>query len=116
MDQRTFNFLNKLNKRIPKKLLSAVVEKKALSPTVKQIAELAQTDPDISQEKKDAMALLLKVGMFDLEIEEVNREAEKKIEEWMGKEIDKAIKKGQIPPPEADEFTKNIRAKWQTKK
>lgn len=84
---------------IPKELLMKLTKKETQAPTIKKVFELALTKPDeeVSPRQKRNIQAMLDSGRLDREVEVLDHEVEKLIDEYIAKEIDKAVKLGRLP-------------------
>lgn len=98
-DEEKFNkVLKEIQGRVPKAFLLNVVVKEKLTPTIEFVMNKAIEDEKIPQEKRDAIKTLLDAGEFTRVKSRENPVFAKKIEEFVNREINKAIKAGRLPP------------------
>lgn len=97
INKKYLKVLMDINAEIPKELKDKLMIKVEKSPTIVKVLNLALLDPEISEEKKAKIRLVLETGDFTEEIEILDKEVEKEIDTWLGYEIDRAIKLGKLP-------------------
>lgn len=93
--------LARIQEGIPKALLSNVVGEVAISPTVRHIMELAIADPDFPPVKKAKLTALLESGELDRKRYRENPRIAKQIDNYVGRQINKSIREGRLPPRSA---------------
>lgn len=89
-----------ISKSIPKELLNRLMKKEKVFPVSKEIMERALTDPNVSARDKRRFAIVLKSGHLDMEIEVMDPEVEKEINDYLDKEFEKSRALGKLPPPQ----------------
>ena len=84
---------------IPKELLMNLTKTEKQSPTIKKVFELALTKPDdeVSPRQKRNIQAMLDSGRLDKDVEVLDHEVEKLIDEYYKVEIDKAVRLGRLP-------------------
>jgi hypothetical protein len=88
-----------IQERIPQELLDNLMKEEVESPTLKKVFELALTKPDseVPAKKKKHIRALLDSGRLDRKVMVLDPEVEKKIDEFISKEIALAVKLGRLP-------------------
>jgi len=90
--------LSDISSRIPKNLLKNAFREEKLTPTVEFVFKKSLEDPKISEEKKSKIKSILDSGdVSKMKILE-NHRVTKMIDQFWGREINKAIKQGRLPP------------------
>lgn len=99
MQKKHLRVIQEIQKRIPQELLSKLMKKEIQSPTMKKVIEHALTLPDseVSPLQKRRYRAALDAGLLDREVEVIDPEIEKQIDEFMTREIDLAVKLGRLP-------------------
>jgi len=97
-EKRVFEELKKIQSKIPKHLLEAAVTVQKATPTIKMVFEKALESDTISEEKKQEIRDQLATGKYDREIVVENAKYTKMIDNFVSREINKAIKEGRLPP------------------
>ena len=111
MNTKTLKVLRGIAKRIPEKYLEKLMRPQPMAPTVKLIAKKALKDKDIPEETKRRLKNVIDAGHLDKTEEAVDPKIEAKIDKWLEKEVDKAIKEGKIPHPKNDKEANNYHKK-----
>lgn len=89
--------LRRIQDSISKEWLDNVVMKEEIAPTSKLIIKKALKDKEVSKEVKERLKNALDSGYLDQMIEVTNPEIEKKIDDYVMEEIEKAVKRGELP-------------------
>lgn len=89
--------LQRIQGTIPACYLKNVLNKEKMFPTVKRVVEQAVQSKDISEEKKEEYKLLLESGDLDREELIENPIIVNKINKWVDKKINEAIKAKRLP-------------------
>lgn len=89
--------LLKIQASAPKLLQKKVVINTPITPTIKMVMEEGLKDPNISQEKKDEIKTLLDAGYFSQEKYQEDPKVAKKLDNYMQRQINKAVKEGRLP-------------------
>lgn len=98
-DEKRFNqVLREIQGRIPPSLLKGAISEKEMTPTIKFVMEKALESEVITPEKKEAIKALLEAGEFSKMKLGENNKITKKIDEFVNRETNKAIKAGLLPP------------------
>ena len=111
MKKSTLKELKRISAGIPKDLLDKLMIEKDVAPSVVEVVRRALVDPDVSAEKKEQLQHLMDSGYMNIKEKVVDPEIEKQIDEYMNKEIERAIKLGRIPDPNNDEDIKHWKKK-----
>lgn len=84
---------------IPQELLMNLTKKEKIAPTARILFEKALKEPDdvVSPRQKRNIQAMLDSGRLDREVEVLDHEVEKLIDEYYKTEIDKAVKMGRLP-------------------
>lgn len=96
-EEYIFKTLQSIQSSVPKQLKDAVIEKTAITPTMDMIVDKALEDDSISQEKKDELSKLKEAGYFSKEKFTENHQVRVQIDNYVNREIKKAIKEGRLP-------------------
>lgn len=87
-----------IQSRIPKTLLKNAVKEKKLTPTIEFVMDKALESPTISEEKKAKIRNLKASGEFTKMKYEDNYKVQELINNFVNREINKAIEDGRLPP------------------
>lgn len=102
--------LKRITESIPKEFLEALMKKETIAPTLKKVLEIGLTkdDSEVSPEEKAKFRTLINSGVLDREVEVLNHDTEKLIDEYLSAEIELAVKMGRLPPeaPQSDYMRK----------
>ncbi len=91
--------LAEINSRLPKMISKNIIQEVSVTPTVKFVVEQAMSDPDFPADKKEKLKTLYELGDFSKKKIVENKKFAKMADQWMAREINKAIKKGELPHP-----------------
>ena len=111
MKKSTIRELQRISQSIPKELLDKLMVTRLKSPTVVEVVKKALADDTVSKEKKEQLQHLVDSGYLNQTETVADPEIEKQIDEYMDKEIERAIKLGRIPDPKKDKDLKDFRKK-----
>lgn len=89
--------LSEIQSRIPRNLIKNAVSEVKLTPTVEFVMDKALEDPKISEEKKAKIRTLKENGEFSKMTYRNNERVQKQINNFVEREIKKAIKDGRLP-------------------
>jgi hypothetical protein len=89
--------LQRIQDSIPTELLAQVTKRERIAQPVEEIIERALIDPEVSQETKERFQMVKDSGYLDREIDVENREVTRKIDQFIESEIEKAVKRGELP-------------------
>lgn len=99
MRKKHLRVIRDIQSRIDPELLQKLTKKEKVSPAVKKVFEKALEKPDseVSPRKKRAIRAVLASGKLDREVEVLDKVVEQEIDDFIGKEIEKAVKLGRLP-------------------
>lgn len=97
MKKAHVRILQGIQDSIPKELLDGLMKKVLAYPALKEIATRGKDDPNVSEEDRNKFRIMLDSGYLDKEIEVIDPEVEKKINDFVEAEITKAKKLGRLP-------------------
>lgn len=99
MKKKHLRVIQMIQEGIPKELLMNLTKTEIQSPTMKKIFELALTKPDteVTERQKRNIRAMLASGRLDVQVEVLDTEVERQIDEYMSEEIEKAVKLGRLP-------------------
>jgi hypothetical protein len=89
--------LSDIQSRIPKSLLRDVVSEVKATPTAEFVVDKALESKEIGEEKKKHLQILKDNGDFNKKIIVENKKIARIINEFVAREINKEIKKGNLP-------------------
>lgn len=110
--------LRDIQSRIPKNLLKNAVRQTKLTPTIDFVMQKALESPTVSEEKKDKIRTVISTGEFTKMKYVDNPKIQGMINNFVNREINKAIKDGRLPPREEIkdiDFIKEMFNKMKTK-
>lgn len=90
--------LKEIQSRIPKLLLANALYETELTPTIKMVVDKALESPTFPEEKKVKLRALKGSGEFNKKVTANNPKVQKQIDNFVSREINKAIKSGRLPP------------------
>lgn len=95
---KIFKVLQEIQSRIPPALLNSAVTEVPYSPNLKEVALKAIDEPGFPEEKKEDLRKLLASGDLDKTVPVENKKVTKLIDEFVNREINKAIRQKRLPP------------------
>lgn len=98
----------RIQNSIPKMWLDNVTHKEKHGAVMLEIIEKALVDPEVTEEIKEKCRLLKSSGYLDKEVDVENPKFTKLIDDYVEREIKKAIKRGELPKI-AKDSCKNIK-------
>lgn len=103
MDKKTENILKNISRNVPSHLAQNVV-KTVVDTSEEEVAKMALKDPHISPAKKRRLSKMIDEGRFRQVSTEVNEEVVQQIDEYNSREVEAAIKRGDLADPSTDPF------------
>lgn len=105
MKKKHLKEIQRISKSIPKDLLDRLMKKELVTETSLEIMRKALANPEevahlVSPEELAKYKALLDSGKGNIEIEVVDPEVEKLIDEYLEREFEKSRKLGYLPPPQ----------------
>jgi hypothetical protein len=97
-EKRYGDVLREIQTSVPIEWRKKVVIKKDLTPTVKMVFEKALESETITDEKKSQIRNVLESGELSREVYAEDPVMAKKIDNFVNRRINKAIKDGKLPP------------------
>jgi hypothetical protein len=91
--------LTRINESIPQKMKDRLVVMRNQTPTINKVVSLALHDPEVPEKQKERLRHLKEAGTFSVKREEVNKTAQKEIDDYVTQEIAKSIAAGRLPKP-----------------
>ena len=90
--------LAEIQARIPKEIKDRILRNESAYGALREVMEKSLSE-NITKEKRDEYETILKSGMLDKTVMTTDPDAEKEADEWLGREIQMAIKRGELPRP-----------------
>lgn len=100
--------LKEIQRSIPETMIQAATSQRKLTPTIEKVMDEALVTETISEDKKAQIRHLADLGVFSKEIVSENDKAVKMIDQYVNREINKAIKAGRLPPRSHVKFLPSI--------
>lgn len=99
MKKKHIRVLEEIQSRIPEHLLKTLTKIEPQNPVAKKVFEAALLEPDavVDPKKKFRIKAMLDAGLLDKEVEVIDTEVEKQIDEFISKEVALAVKLGRLP-------------------
>ena len=98
-DEKRFNeVLREIQRSVPAEWRKTVVTERKLTPAVEFVFQKALEDDSISPEKKAQIKNILDSGMVSTSAPQEDPKFSKQIDEYVTREINKAVKAGRLPP------------------
>lgn len=110
--------LREIQSRIPKNLLKNAVKQVKLTPTVEFVVDKMLEKPDLPSEKREQIQALRDAGQFSKMKYIDNPKIQEMINNFVSREINKAIKEGRLPPQKEIkdvDFIRDMYKKMETK-
>lgn len=89
--------LRKINANIPALLKENAYSEESLTPTIEKVMEEALLSDNISEEKKAEVLRLKEQGYFKRKKIIENPKYVKMVDEWITRQLKKAVKEGRLP-------------------
>jgi len=97
-EARYVEVLKEIQRNIPKGMIDGAISQKKLTPTVERVMDAALDSAEISEEKKAQIRNLKELGTFSKEAVLEDAKMVKALDEYVNRQINKAIKEGRLPP------------------
>lgn len=99
MKKKHIKVIREIQEGIPMDLIRNLTVKEKQFSTLKEICERGLKEPDdvVSPRQKRRFQAMLDSGYLEKEVEVINRPVEQQVDEYMTKEIEKAVKDGRLP-------------------
>ena len=107
MKHDTLKELQRISSSIPQELLDRLSNKESKAKVTNEIVDRALRDPKVPVTVKRRLYDKKQKGQFDVETEEVDREVEEQIDEYVTSEIQRSIRLGRLDNTQFDEYTKD---------
>jgi hypothetical protein len=104
MTEAQLKKLKEINNSVPKAWWNMLTRKVWANPTIRELVDRGLADPDVSKETKDKLQAVKLSSAYSEEIEVINEDIEKKIDEFLTRKVRQAIKNGSLPPPKKEDF------------
>lgn len=105
--------LKRIQEGIPEELLVGLMKKEKISPTIKQLVEKALKLPEdqTTPEQRQRFQVLIDSGFLDREIEVLDHDKEKLLDQYFEAEIALSVKAGRLPKEAPALILKNNKGK-----
>jgi hypothetical protein len=97
-EERFTKVLREIQNSIPPLLRRNASSSQKLTPTIEMVMNKALESETISEEKKTQIRHLLESGQFSKTSVQENPQVTKQIDNYVSREINKAIRAGRLPP------------------
>lgn len=99
MKKKHLKVIRDIQDTIPTELLKDLTIKEKQFSTLKEVCERGLKEPDdvVSPREKRRLKAMLDSGYLEKEVDVINKPVEKQIEEYLEKEIKKAVDQGRLP-------------------
>lgn len=112
-EEQVMKELRDIYSRVPKEWKSAAVTTTSKTPQMAFIVDKALEDPNFPEEKKIQLRELKEAGTFDKQQYTENPAIVKKIDNFVNREIKKAVKEGRLPNKKK---LTELKTQWQNQK
>lgn len=96
-EEAIFGVLKEIYSRVPKAWRENAVKEVPLTPTMAMVVDKALTTRGLSPEKKEELRVLQESGYFDKKKYIEDPLIVKKIDNFVNREVKKAVKEGRLP-------------------
>lgn len=96
-EEQVYKTLREIYSRVPKEWRENVVTEKPSTPTMIKVIDEALADPNYDPEKKKQLQALKDSGQLDKKQYSEDQTLVKKIDNFVNREINKAVKDGRLP-------------------
>lgn len=111
MKKKHFRILKEIQESVPKEYYDGLITVQPIAPTVKKVFQKAVKDMSLPEEKRKMAQYMLDSGELDKTEHVVDEKKAKKIDKYIEKEIEKAIKLGRLPK-EDKKLIKKLKKKY----
>lgn len=100
MKKKHLKVIQDIQASIPTDLLKNLTIKEKQFSTLKEVVERGLKEPDdvVTPREKRRLQAMLDSGYLEREVDVINRPVEMQIEDFITKEIDRAVRDGRLPP------------------
>lgn len=95
--EHVLKVLQEIQQRVPLQLRQRAYSEQKISPTVSKMVDMAIADPEYPADKKEHLSNLKQQGYFDKAEYVMNDKIATQINNFVDREINKAIKQGRLP-------------------
>jgi hypothetical protein len=97
INQKHLAVLKRIQASVPKELTDKLMKTEKMAPAVREVFERGLDDPEVPEEQKTKMRLILDSGVLDKTVERADPEIEARIDAYIEGEMKKAIARGELP-------------------
>lgn len=97
IEEDVYKTLREIYSRVPQEWRSNVITEKSANPVMIKVIDEALADPNYDPEKKKQLQILKDSGQLDKKEYSEDPKIVKKIDNFVNREIKKAVKEGRLP-------------------
>jgi len=90
--------LKEISDSVPRVWWKMLTKKVWANPVIRELVDRGLVDPEVIGETRDKLLILKRSSEYSEEIEIVDEEIEKKIDEYLTRKVRQATKSGRLPP------------------
>jgi hypothetical protein len=90
--------LKEIGDSVPRAWWKMLTKKVWANPVIRELVDRGLVDPEVIGETRDKLLILKRSSEYSEEIEIVDEEIEKKIDEYLTRKVRQATKSGRLPP------------------
>lgn len=99
--------LKEINDSIPKEWLNQLTSKVWANPVIRKVVDKGLADPEVTGELRTKLETIKMSDVYKEEVEVINEDIERKIDEHLTRKVRQATKEGRLPPLRKEDF--NVR-------
>jgi hypothetical protein len=97
MKKKHLKILQEINKSIPQDLLNRLMKKELATPAIAEVVDRALGDEDTPADKKERLQAIKDGGFLSIEVEVIDENIERQIDEFITQKVKDAVDKGLLP-------------------
>jgi hypothetical protein len=90
--------LKEIGDSVPRAWWKMLTKRVWANPVIRELVDRGLVDPEVIGETRDKLLILKRSSEYSEEIEIVDEEIEKKIDEYLTRKVRQATKSGRLPP------------------
>lgn len=104
MKPEAIKVLKEINESVPKAWWKMLIKKVWAYPVIRELVDRGLADPEVTKETRDKLITLKLSSEYSEEMEVIDEEIEKKIDELLTRKVRQATKSGRLPPLRKEDF------------
>lgn len=104
LTEQTLKVLKEIQDSVPRAWWKMLTKKVWANPVIRKLVDRGLIDPEVTGETRDKLLILKRSSEYSEEVEVVNEDIEKKIDEYLTRKVRQATKSGRLPPLKKENF------------